>query len=137
MIIIWGTKSRQEGLGVAADWCETCSKVQPFSVTQYFRVSHIYYISLNSGTLVATVRECWQCGSKFHCDPGKYNEFLREDEVPQLPRGEVLRRTNDRLKRYLDSKRQNPTTSDQQSSRPKEILEILDVLPAEEDDTEE
>ena len=76
MIIIWGTKSRQERLGTVADRCPACRDVQAFTVTNYFQVGHIYYIPLGRGSLVATVRECWECRSQYHCEEEDYVEFL-------------------------------------------------------------
>src|SRR5262245_14534212 len=102
MIIIWGTKNRVERLGVVADWYDSCGLVRPFLVTNYYSVGHIYYIPLGSGSLRATSRECWSCGTQFYGSEKDYSQFLSCEAAKELMIGELLRRTNGDLKNQLD-----------------------------------
>jgi hypothetical protein len=94
MYIIWGTKRRDEVLGVVGDWCEECGKVRKFTVLKHYQVPHIYWIPLGRWGHVATIRYCWRCGTEFYCRTKKYDDFLPEAE--RLPAAEVVRLTNGR-----------------------------------------
>jgi hypothetical protein len=106
MFIIWGTKGRQEKLGTVADWCPNCQSARAFTVTKHFRVSHVYFIPLGRGTLVATVKQCWECSTQYHCEEETYDDFLPEKEVEEMPMSKLIRQTNTALKEWLDSRRQ-------------------------------
>jgi len=84
VFIIWGTRTRREVPGTVADWCPACREVQAFTITNYFRVGHIYYIPLGRGSLTATVRECWECGSQYHGEEEDYDEFLPAESAEQM-----------------------------------------------------
>jgi hypothetical protein len=129
MIIIWGTKSRRERLGTVADWCSSCRRVQAFTVTNYFRVGHIYYISLGRGSLAATVRECWECGSQYHCAEEDYDEFLSDESVKQMTMSELVRQTNRYLEKRMQLQRRPQPDPGNRSS------EVWDALPADDDAT--
>jgi hypothetical protein len=133
VIIIWGTKSRRERLGTVADWCPTCQGVQTFTVTKYFRVGHIYYISLGRGSLAATLRECWECGSQYHCEEEDYDEFLPEESVEQMSRSELVRQTNQYLEKRLQRQRRAGTESRARPDPGNHGTEVWDALPADED----
>jgi len=131
-IIIWGTKSRQERLGSVGDWCPACRRPQAFTVTNYFRVGHIYYISLGRGSLVATLRQCWECGAHYRCTEEDYERFLPEETVEQMSLNELLRQTNPPLKKHLDARRAQ-LSSGQGPNRPQKEEEVWDVLPADDE----
>jgi hypothetical protein len=97
MIIIWGTKVNQEPRGTVGDKCPACMDVQLFDVIDHYEVSHLYYISLGRGTLIATTRTCRHCGAQYHCDRAAYNEILPIEAANALPIEKVLIRTNSRL----------------------------------------
>ena len=54
MFIIWGSKVYQKQLGIVADKCVGCGKVEAFTVTEHYRVGHIYFIPLGTGTCELT-----------------------------------------------------------------------------------
>ncbi len=103
-----------------ADWCPDCRRPQVFTVTNHFRVEHIYYISLGRGTLASTVRQCWQCGAQYECEADDYEEFLPEKVVEKMSFGELLQETNHALMKDLESQRQK-------------ALDLPDVLPGDDD----
>jgi hypothetical protein len=129
-ILIWGEKNRQERLGTVADWCPACRRPQAFAVTKYFRVSHIYYISLGRGSLVATARQCWECGRQYRCEEEDYAAFLPEAEAEQISLNELLQQSNPTLKEQLDTRRAQ-LASRQDTNRPQNENEVWDVLPGE------
>lgn len=114
MIFIWGTKVRTESLGTVADWCQACRRVRAFEVTNYYRVGHIYYISLGSGSLHATVRECWRCFSQFYCNEEDYDRFYDEADAEQMSIGKLLERTNTLLLEELERQRQREEQRERQ-----------------------
>ena|SRR5581483_9247099 len=122
--IIWGTKNRKETLGAVADWCPHCQEVQAFSVYQYYRVGHVYYIALGRGTLLATVRQCWKCCSDFGCDDERYDTFVPEKQAIPMSMTELLEETNPELKKRLDAYAQ-------EEARRKEEAEIPEAERAE------
>lgn len=106
MIIIWGTKVNRHPRGVVADKCPVCMENERFSVTDHYEVSHLYYISLGQGTLIATTRACWQCGTEFHCSAEAYDEFLDDQSAQKMPIDELIERTNTPMARARDARRQ-------------------------------
>jgi hypothetical protein len=133
-VIIWGTKSRQECLGTVADWCPACRRPRAFAVTKYFRVGHIYYISLGRGSLVAAVRQCRECGSQYRCADEDYEALVPEKAVQEMSLNELLQQTNSVLKEQLDARRAQ-IASGQGPSRPQNENEVRDVLPADDGTT--
>src|SRR5262249_48727719 len=99
--IIWGTTKRTEPLGVVADWCDDCGRAQPFTLARDYKVGHIYYLPLGQGTLIATFRECWECGAKFHASEDEYDEILPQAEATQLTVDELVRQTSPRSRSWL------------------------------------
>jgi hypothetical protein len=130
MIIIWGSKTRRERLGTVADWCPACRSIQAISATQYFRVGHVYYISLGRGSLTATLRECWQCGSQYSCEEEDYDELLPEESVEQMSRSELVRQTNPYLEKRLQRQKQAQTEPGTPPDPGNQSSEVLDALPA-------
>ncbi len=135
MFIIWGTKTRRERLGVVADWCFNCRRVRAFTVSDYFRVPHVYYISLGRGTLTATARECWECGSQYYCAEEDYEDLLPEETAEQMSMNELLYRTNRSLSDRLDTQRQGQAESRRQTDAGNSGAEVLDALPADDEAT--
>jgi hypothetical protein len=101
--IFWGTKVRKDCLGAVADWCPSCQAVQAFTVTNYFHVGHIYYISLGKGRHVGTVRCCWECGWEGMCEEENYHDFLPIKEAEDLSDEELIRLTNPLLTEQLET----------------------------------
>src|SRR5215217_5759646 len=96
-MLIWGTTSRCEDLGVVADYCSRCARVRAHMVTQYFSVPHIYFIPLGRGNFMGTVRECFRCGTAYECEAGDYRSFVDEGAVRALGMRRLLEETNRRL----------------------------------------
>jgi hypothetical protein len=129
MIIIWGTRSRQECLGAVGDWCPACASVRPFTVKNLFRVSHIYFIPLGRGNRVATFRQCWQCGSQFYCSEAEYDQLVPEEDAERLAMIDLLRHTNAPLKNQLDAHRQREQRREQETTRVASEAEIPWAVP--------
>jgi hypothetical protein len=108
LVFLWGRKRWPQNLGAVADWCETCQRVQAFTVTNYWESAHVCGISVGRHVLAETLRDCWDCGSEFYSHPEEYDGFLPESEAKQLPSGELLRRTNARLQARLEASRPAP-----------------------------
>lgn len=127
MFIIWGTKTRKEKLGTVADFCPACHSVRAFTVTKYFRVSHIYFIPLGRGTRKATLRQCWECGSEYHCEEEDYDEFLSEEAAEEMSMSELIGRSNQYLEKRLQRQMRERADSGKRST------EVWDALPADDD----
>jgi hypothetical protein len=112
---------------MVADWCPTCRGVQAFNVTNYFRVGHIYYISLGRGSLVATVRECSECGAQYRCEEDDYDQFFPEETVEQMSMSKLVRLSNRYLERRLQAQRRTRPNPGNSSA------EVWDALPADDD----
>jgi hypothetical protein len=94
MLIIWGTKVRQEPRGVVADKCAVCSEIELFDVTDHYEVSHVYFIPLGSGNRVAATRSCRRCGTIFDCEIDGYDGFLSDKSLANMTVNEVIAQTN-------------------------------------------
>src|SRR5690242_14426256 len=97
--VSWGTKVRQDERGTVADRCPTCDRVRRFAVTEHFSSFHLYHIPLGGWKHEATVMECFQCASRFYCDPNDFDDVMPEDEAGNFSLGELVERTNSRLLR--------------------------------------
>jgi hypothetical protein len=95
MLIIWGSRARQQQRGVVADRCDGCQGISIFSVIDVYKVSHLYYISLGAGKVVATALKCLRCGAERPFVAALYAGVMPAQTVmnPQ----EVLRFTNPRM----------------------------------------
>ena len=105
MIFIWGTKSREEDGGVVGDWCEGCRAPNFHRLTNYFKVSHVYYIPLGKGQYVGTNRRCTQCGTLAACTPTTYSHALTHSQAMGLSIEQVLEATNPPLMQQLHKQR--------------------------------
>src|SRR5438105_11676892 len=101
--VFWGTKSRTDRHGIVGDLCGRCRSIKVFTVDDYYKVPHLYYISLGKGTFVGTIRTCWDCGGQFYCELESYDGFLNDSEGETLSMADILRRTNSRLVKVLES----------------------------------
>jgi hypothetical protein len=109
MIFVWGKKHRRKLLGTVADWCDTCERTERFDVTSHYEYDHIYGISIGKGKCVATVRLCWECGSKFRCHEDDYDAFLPEQVAEILSTEELLDRTNTRWRNQREAGEPRPS----------------------------
>jgi hypothetical protein len=101
MIVIWGTKDREENRGLVADFCQSCQKPRAFAIVAHFVVNHIYYISLGKGTLNAMLIRCQSCGAQYRYDEGRYAATLDPAFAGGRPFSELLEKTNPGLSRQL------------------------------------
>ena len=97
MFIVWGTKSRQEDGGVVGDWCDVCRGPNFHKLTNFFKVSHVYYISLGKGEYVGSTRQCTQCGTTVSCTGTAYTRVLTHQEAYGWTIEQILQATNPAL----------------------------------------
>lgn len=100
--ITWGTSTREDVLGVVADYCPYCRRVRRHAVIEYARTSHVYFIPLGSGTPVAAGRECYRCKQIWNCHPRRYDSILDERIALSLSMDRLLEVTNTRLLMELE-----------------------------------
>jgi hypothetical protein len=69
MFIVWGHKVRRKVKGFCADFCPSCREIRACRVTDFYRVPHVYWIPLGSGSHEGTERECTSCRTPMPHDP--------------------------------------------------------------------
>jgi len=94
MIIFWGTKTKSESLGFAADHCEHCNQVTPFLMEEHFEVGHLYWIPMGSWKLKAVTRACQSCSWATTCDPESYDHLLPKNEAVTMNIDQLAMVTN-------------------------------------------
>ncbi|MEA3211547.1 MAG: hypothetical protein QOE70_4604 [Chthoniobacter sp.] len=67
-MIIHGTRRTEQYLGWVADFCPICREARAFRLFRIGIVSHIYFISFGSGTLVGFEIECSDCRTRLGID---------------------------------------------------------------------
>lgn len=95
--IIWGSKRRDENLGIVADYCPECEAICVFQVKDIYSVGHIYWIPLGRGSHQATAKRCWDCNMEFYAHEDDYDEILPKDYYGRISMEEMLERTNPRV----------------------------------------
>jgi len=103
MFFISGSNVRREEIGVVADLCPQCGRVRAHTISEYYRVGHIYFIPLGGGTLVGIGRECYACGAELQCDSHRYDRILDPGEADRMSLREIMEETNSRLVDFLES----------------------------------
>ncbi len=100
-MIIWGSYVDKKPKGVVADVCGNCQSVEPFDVTAYVRVGHVYFIPLSRDKAIYG-RKCRRCDAEFFdCTPKKYDRLIDRAGAELLSLEELLEETNTRLNNHL------------------------------------
>lgn len=71
-MIVHGTKRVERRIGYVADFCPVCRCPQAMRLLRIGLASHIYFISIGGGKLVAHLAECLSCGVQTVTDPLRY-----------------------------------------------------------------
>jgi len=90
-MIIWGTKRVEKRLGYVAEQCPQCKSLRCFKVTRLGMASHVYFISLNSGRLLAHLGTCELCAGQVTLEPADYPAMEKNRKTPL---SEMAARTN-------------------------------------------
>lgn len=111
--LIWGTKRREENLGIVADYCPECEAICVFLLRDIYSVGHIYWIPLGRGSLQATAKRCWDCRMEFYAHEDDYEEILPRESYGKISMQDMLERTNPRVaalihNRMLDDEDDEP-----------------------------
>lgn len=101
MFIVWGNYNREKERGVVADRCIHCTRVAMMDVKQFYRVPHIYFIPLGSGTLTATLLTCAECNGQVLGKEETYRKVLPKAATHGLSTGQVVEETNPQLHEEL------------------------------------
>ena len=101
MFIIHGHYVRARQNGVVADHCRHCNEVTQLQLIQYYKVQHVYFIPMGSGSLVNSELTCTDCGMQSYTSPHDYLGIVSPKRAPSLSLGEVLDETNPRLAKLL------------------------------------
>lgn len=106
-MIIWGSYVDKKQKGVVADVCGHCQKIEPFVVTTYVRVNHVYFIPLSRDKAVYG-RKCGRCDAEFFdFTPKKYDRMIGRADAELLSIDELLEETNSPLNDHVqDMERQ-------------------------------
>lgn len=72
VIFIYGTRNTERRLGLIADFCPICRTIRPFEIIRIGRASHLFLVSLGSGSLVAHSMRCTVCETAMKTDQGQY-----------------------------------------------------------------
>jgi len=97
-MVIWGSKRKLTKLGMAADFCPICRRVQPFEVSRVNMVKHVYYIPMGGGKVVGHLAACQECSVHKFIDADHYPSITDED---QISLEDLIKRTNPGLKDEL------------------------------------
>lgn len=80
MVLIWGFKRTERGLGYAADFCTMCRDVVRVRVFRVGEALHFYYVSGN-GRLVRHIAKCQGCDNVTTVTPERYASLERSARV--------------------------------------------------------
>jgi hypothetical protein len=101
MFIVYGSYNREKDYGVVADRCIHCTRVAMMGVKRFYRVPHIYFIPLGSGTLAATVLTCAECNGQTLGKEELYRKVLPKAATHGLSTEQVVEETNPQLHEEL------------------------------------
>ena len=76
-MIIWGTRIKRRRLGRAADFCPICRELRAHRIRRIGLVTHVYYLSIGAGSLVAHEAECEACGATREVDGDQFEAISR------------------------------------------------------------
>lgn len=97
-MVIWGSKRKLEKLGIAADFCPICHRVQPFDISRVNMVKHVYYIPMGGGKVVGHLAACKECSVKIFVDAERFKAFSGQDTISLQ---DLIRETNPGLEEEL------------------------------------
>src|SRR5216683_6973038 len=97
MFVIHGHYIRTRPRGIVADQCRHCGKVTRFQLIQYYKVQHVYFIPLGSGSLINSELKCTDCARRSSTSFEDYLGIVSSKRAPSLSLGEVVDETNPRL----------------------------------------
>ena len=76
ILIVWGTKTRDDALGQVVDACPVCDGVRVFLIQEHYQVPHFSGIPLGRMRLVEVTRTCTVCGQQIPCNPNRYDTIV-------------------------------------------------------------
>jgi hypothetical protein len=79
--IVWGKKKRVDFLGLVADYCIICRKIQPFYVQEIGMVSHVYWIPHGDVDVLGHMGICKVCGISMCVDRHTYKGFSPDCDI--------------------------------------------------------
>jgi len=91
MFIVWGTKVVRKKLGRVADYCPSCCDASPFVLREVRRVSHVYYIPMGRGEVVAHEIVCETCKMDLLVPISRYRSVLNQRDAVM---DDLVRETN-------------------------------------------
>jgi hypothetical protein len=94
LIILWGTKSRDDARGKVVDICPSCNSIREFVVHERYQVGHLYFISLGGWRKVSASRTCTVCSQTFPCVPARYKKIVPIDIANKLSFDDLLKQSN-------------------------------------------
>jgi hypothetical protein len=80
-MIIWGTKKSMQTLGYVAENCPRCQAIRCVRVVRAAMVSHIYYVGMGQGRLLAYFGVCEKCAGEFVVEPMDYPELSKTKKI--------------------------------------------------------
>jgi hypothetical protein len=84
-----------------ADQCRHCGNVTQFQLVQYYKVQHVYFIPMGSGSLINSELKCTKCGTLSSTSFEDYLGVVPSKRAPSLSLGEVVDETNPRLAKLV------------------------------------
>ncbi len=105
MRAIWGPVTEISDLGVVAEQCPHCERVQPCLLRSVSRGSYVFFLKTTRPTVERSCL-CTACHKAFLCDPWRYATAVPIGQAKTLPAEELLARTNPGLAECLHLKEQ-------------------------------
>jgi hypothetical protein len=100
-VIFFGTSIRALRRGVVVDICPPCRSLSPFSVFDYFAVTHFYWVDMAGGAYKGSTRLCHGCSRELPMHDASYASILSPAAAEQTTVNEGLTITNPALAELL------------------------------------
>lgn len=102
LFVIWGRRRIAKTLGYVADYCVVCRKITKFEVIRTTIANHIFFIPIETPTLLGTMQSCQKCAAEFDFTPDRFkslakHSFRSVDELSTITFPSVYETFRERL----------------------------------------